>query len=396
MSKCPIWQIGHRCKKSSDSPKDPDSLNRVFIVLTSCVYHLKKLDWILIIVAILLVGIGLLSIYSSSLGKGDFLNFKKQLIFFGIGIFLMLLISFFDWRTLREDPHFILVLYFLCLFLLVGLFFFAPEIRGTKSWYKLGPVSFDPIEFTKIVLIILLAKYFSTRHIEMYRITHILISGLYIFIPSLLVLRQPDLGSVLILIFLWLGVLILSGIKISHFLILVLVFLLIFIFSWKTLLKDYQKERILSFIWPQISDPLKIGWNQRQAKIAIGSGGIFGQGIGKGSQTQLGFLPEPQTDFIFAAIAEETGLIGVSILLFLFSILIWRIFKIAIFSRSNFAYLFASGLSLLFIIQIFVNIGMNIGILPIIGIPLPLVSYGGSSLIAIFLALGILQSIKTH
>jgi len=190
-------------------------------VLTSCVYHLKKLDWILIIVAILLVGIGLLSIYSSSLGKGDFLNFKKQLIFFGIGIFLMLLISFFDWRLLRENPHLILVLYFLCLFLLVGLFFFAPEIRGTRSWYKLGPVSLDPIEFTKIVLIILLAKYFSTRHIEMYRITHILISGLYIFIPSLLVLRQPDLGSVLILIFLWLGVLILSGIKISHFLILV-------------------------------------------------------------------------------------------------------------------------------------------------------------------------------
>ena len=366
------------------------------------IIHLRKLDWVLIVVTLLLVGIGLLSIYSSSLGKGDFLNFKKQVIFFGIGIFLMIFLSFFDWRLLREDPHLILILYFLCLALLVGLFFFAPEIRGTKSWYKLGPISIDPIEFTKIVLIILLAKYFSTRHIEMYRINHILISGLYIFIPSFLVLRQPDLGSVLILISLWLGVLILSGIKIRHFLILVLVFLLIFIFSWKTFLKDYQKERILSFIWPQISDPLKIGWNQRQAKIAVGSGGIFGQGIGRGSQTQLGFLPEPQTDFIFAAIAEETGLIGVSILLFLFSILIWRIFKIAMgggwvaSSQSNFAYLFASGLSLLFIIQIFINIGMNIGILPIIGIPLPLISYGGSSLLATFIGLGILQSIKTH
>jgi rod shape determining protein RodA len=348
----------------------------------------------LVITAILLGGIGLLSIYSSS--KGDFLNFKKQLIFFGIGVFLMIFLSFFDWRTLREDPHLILILYFLCLASLVGLFFFAPEIRGTKSWYKLGPVSIDPIEFTKIALIILLAKYFSKRHIEMYRITHILISGLYILIPSFLILLQPDLGSVLILISLWLGVLILSGIKIRHFLILVLIFLLIFIFSWKTFLKDYQKERILSFIWPQTSDPLKIGWNQRQAKIAIGSGGIFGQGLFRGSQTQLGFLPEPQTDFIFAAIAEETGLIGVSILLFLFLILFWRIFKIAIFSRSNFAYLFASGLFLLFIIQISIHIGMNIGILPVIGIPLPLVSYGGSSLIANFLALGILESIKTH
>jgi len=356
--------------------------------------HFKKLDWVLIFTAIFLVGMGLLSIYSSS--KGDFLNFKKQIIFFGIGIILMILISFFDWRMLREDPYLILILYFLCLLLLIGLFFFAPEIRGTKSWYKLGPVSIDPIEFTKIVLIILLAKYFSTRHIEMYRINHILISGLYIFIPSLLVFLQPDLGSVLILISLWIGVLILSGIKIRHFLILVLVFLLILIFSWSTILKDYQKERILSFIWPQISDPLKIGWNQRQAKIAIGSGGIFGQGVSKGSQTQLGFLPEPQTDFIFSAIAEETGLIGVSFLLFLFSILIWRIFKIAISSQSNFAYLFASGFSLLFITQIFINIGMNIGILPIIGIPLPLISYGGSSLVATLIGLGILQSIKTH
>ena len=364
--------------------------------MKSFIIHLRKLDWILIIVAILLVGFGLLSIYSSSLGKGDFLNFKKQIIFFGIGIILMILISFFDWRMLREDPHLILIFYFLCLFLLVGLFFFAPEIRGTKSWYKLGPVSIDPIEFTKIVLIILLAKYFSTRHIEMYRINHILISGLYIFIPSLLVFLQPDLGSVLILISLWIGVLILSGIKIRHFLILLFFGLLILSIGWGTFLKEYQKERILSFIWPQISDTLKIGWNQRQAKIAIGSGGIFGQGIGKGSQTQLGFLPEPQTDFIFSAIAEETGLIGVSFLLFLFSILIWRIFKIAISSQSNFAYLFASGLSLLFITQIFINIGMNIGILPIIGIPLPLISYGGSSLVATLIGLGILQSIKTH
>jgi len=364
--------------------------------MKSIVLHLKKLDWVLIVSTFLLVGFGLLSIYSSSLGKGDFLNFKKQIIFFGIGIILMILISFFDWRTLREDPRLILILYFLCLVLLVGLFFFAPEIRGTKSWYKLGQVSIDPTEFTKIVLIILLAKYFSTRHIELYRIIHILISGLYVFIPSLLVFLQPDLGSVLILLSLWVGILIVSGIKLRHFLILVLCFLLISIFSWSTILKDYQKERILSFIWPQISDPLKIGWSQRQAKIAIGSGGIFGQGLFKGSQTQYGFLPEPQTDFIFSAIAEETGLIGVSFLLFLFSILIWRIFKIAISSQSNFAYLFASGLSLLFITQIFIHIGMNIGFLPIIGIPLPLISYGGSSLIATFTALGILQSIKTH
>jgi len=337
----------------------------------------------------------LLSIYSSSIGKGDFLNFKKQIIFFGGGFFLMLTLSFFDWRELRENPYLILIFYFLCLFGLVGLFFLAPEIRGVKSWYKLGPVSLDPIEFTKIILIILLAKYFSMRHIEMYRVRHILLSGAYILLPAILIFLQPDLGSVLILIALWIGVLIISGIKLRHFLILVLCGLLILILSWSFLLKDYQKERVLSFLTPGI-DPLGVSWSQNQAKIAIGSGGVFGQGIGQGSQTQYGFLPEPQTDFIFAAIAEETGLIGISVLLFLFSILIWRVIKIAISSQTNFPRLFAAGFSVLLISQIFIHIGMNLGMVPVIGISLPLISYGGSSLITILIALGLIQNIKTN
>ncbi|MDP2967127.1 MAG: FtsW/RodA/SpoVE family cell cycle protein, partial [bacterium] len=265
--------------------------------------HLKQLDWILIISAFLLVGIGLLSIYSSSLGREDFFNFKKQIVFFGIGIFLMLLFCFFDWRIFRENTYLILILYLFCLLSLVGLFFFAPEIRGVQRWYKLGPVSIDPIEFAKIILIILLAKYFSMRHIEMYRVRHILFSGFYVLLPAILIFFQPNLGAVLILIALWVGILLISGIKTRHFLILCLLFLLIFILSWSTLLKEYQKERILTFIQPQV-EPLGKGWSQTQAKIAIGSGGLTGQGIGHGSQTQYGFLPEPQTDFVFAALAE--------------------------------------------------------------------------------------------
>lgn len=353
---------------------------------------LKNLDWALITVSFLLVGIGLLSIYSSSLGKDDFLNFEKQLIFFGIGIILMFLFSFFDWRIFRESSPLILILYILSLLGLAGLFFLAPEIRGVKSWYRVGPVSIDPIEFTKLVLIIILAKYFSMRHIEMYRFRHILFSGFYVFLPSALIFLQPDLGSVLVLIALWVGVLLISGIKIRHFLILSLCGLLIFAFSWAFLLKDYQKERVLSFLSPE--DPLGSGWSQNQAKIAIGSGGIMGQGLGQGSQTQYGFLPEPQTDFTFSAIAEETGLIGVLALLLLFCVLIWRIAKIAINSESNFPRLFAIGFTIILISQIFIHIGMNLGLLPIIGIPLPLVSYGGSGLIATFISLGILQSIR--
>jgi len=356
--------------------------------------HLKRLDWVLIVSTLFLVGIGLVSIYSSSLGRGDFLNFNKQIIFFTISLFLMFLFSFFDWRGLRENPYLILILYFLCLLGLLGLFLFAPEIRGIRSWYRLGPLTLSPIEFAKIVLVILLAKYFSMRHIEMYRIRHILLSGAYILLPIILIFPQPDLGQVLILIALWVGVLLISGIKLRHFLILVLCFLLISILSWSFLLKDYQKERILSFLFPY--DPLGVSWSQNQAKIAVGAGGIFGQGLGSGSQTQYGFLPEPQTDFIFSAIAEEMGLIGVSVLLFLFSILIWRIMKIAILSQTNFPRLFASGLTIILVSQTFIHIGMNLGLLPIIGIPLPLISYGGSNLISTFLALGILQSIKTH
>ncbi len=355
--------------------------------------HFKKLDWNLIIIVFLLISIGLVSIYSSSFGRDDFLNFKKQIIFVLIGFLLMLLISFFDWRVFQTDPYLILILYFLCIVLLLGIFFFAPKIRGVKGWYKAGPIVFDPIEPTKIILIILLAKYFSMRHIEIYRAIHILISGLYILIPSILIFFQPDLGSVLVLIGLWIGVLLISGIKLRHFFILLLCGFLVLALSWSTVLKDYQKQRLLSFIKPQLSDPLKIGWNQRQAKIAIGSGGLFGQGINSGSQTQNGFLPEPQTDFIFSAIAEETGLVGIIVLLLLFSLLIWRIFQITIRTDSNFSRLFASGLSILLFVQSFIHIGMNLGILPIIGISLPLVSYGGSSLLVIFISLGILQSI---
>lgn len=356
--------------------------------------HFKKLDWILIGTALLMVALGLVSIYSSSTGN-DFLNFKKQVYFLVAGFFLMIILSFLDWRVLREDPYLILFFYLLCVTALAGLFFFAPEIRNVKSWYKIGSLSIDPIEYARIILIILLAKYFSMRHIEMYRIRHILLSGFYVLLPVILIFFQPNLGSVLILIALWVGILLVSGIKTRHFLLLCLLFLLIFIVSWSTLLREYQKERILSFIQPQV-EPLGKDWSQAQAKIAIGSGGLTGQGIGRGSQTQYGFLSEPQTDFIFAAIAEETGLIGVAVLLILFSILIWRIIKIAMSSQANFPRLFAVGLAINLISQAFIHIGMNLGILPIIGIPLPLISYGGSSLVANFIGFGILQSIKAR
>lgn len=357
--------------------------------------HFKQLDWIIIVSVLLLTGIGFLSLYSSSSGRGDFSNFEKQLIFAGVGIFLMFVFSFFDYRVFKNDAHLILIFYFLCLLGLAGLFFLAPEIRGVRSWYKLGPLSFDPAEFAKIILLIFLAKYFSLRHVELYKVGHILLSGFYVFLPVALIIFQPNMGSALILVFLWMSVLLISGIKLKSFLIICFLGILILTSGWSFLLHDYQKERIISFIVPS-ADPLGISWNQNQAKIAIGSGGIFGQGFGRGSQTQYGFLPEPQTDFIFSAIAEEFGLLGASILFLLIVITLSRIIKIAVNSQSNFSRLFASGFAALLVIQNFINIGMNLGLLPVIGISLPMVSYGGGNLIINFIALGILHNIKKN
>jgi rod shape determining protein RodA len=360
--------------------------------MNSLALHFKKLDWPLIISAVLLVSFGLISIYSSSLGTANFLNFQKQLIFAGLGLFLMFLFSFFDYRIIRNDPYLIIILYGLACLSLAGLFFVAP-IRGVRSWYEIGPVSFDPREFTKLILLALLAKYFSMRNVEMYRIAHILLSGFYVLIPVCLIFFQPEFGIVIMLIALWIATLIFSGIKMRSFFILLLCGLTFVSLVWTFLLVDYQKERVTTFLSSQ-EDSLGVGWNEVQSKIAIGSGGLLGKGIGQGPQTQYGFLPEPQTDFIFSAIAEEFGLVGVAVIILLFGILIFRIIKISLNSSENFTRLFTSGFAVLLAVQIFINIGMSVGLIPIIGIPLPLVSYGGNNLIMILIGLGITQNIK--
>ncbi len=356
--------------------------------------YIKNLDWILAGCAIALSFIGLLSL-SGGLKDGLPGNFYRQAIFLLVGFFLMILVSFFDWRSLKEDSRLVLAIYFSGFLLLLGLFFLAPEIRGVQRWYVIGPLSFGPVEFVKIALIVLLAKYFSKRHVEMYRFSHIVFSGGYVFLLSIMTFFQPDMGSAAVLVILWIGVLFVSGIKTRHFLILCLIAALVFSFSWAFLLEDYQKTRIIGFLEPHL-DPQGINWNPEQAKIAIGSGGIFGQGIGQGTQTRYGFLPETDTDFIFSAIAEEMGMVGVSIVLGLFMILTLRVLKIALKVRDNFSRLVCFGFAILIVSQVFINIGMNQGILPIVGLPLPLVSYGGGSLVFTFIGIGIIQSIKAR
>jgi rod shape determining protein RodA len=357
--------------------------------------YLKRLDWVMIGSACLLTVFGLLSIYSSSSRENNFLNFKKQIVFFFIGFLMMLVFSYIDWREIRDNSYLILILYCICIFALLGLIILGYRVRGITGWYKIGPITIDPIEYTKIALTLLLAKYFSNRHIEMYRLRHILFSGIYVVIPVILIILQPNLGSALSLVILWFGVLIISRIKFRHLVILIACALIISALGWLFVLHPYQKQRIISFVLPQL-EPLGAGWNQNQSRIAIGSGGVFGLGFNRGSQNRYGFLPEPHTDFIFSSISEEYGFIGVSALFVLYLTILWRLAKIAFSFQSNFPRLFVSGFIIILFTQFFINIGMNLGLLPVIGISLPFVSYGGSGLISFFISLGIIQSIKVQ
>lgn len=343
----------------------------------------------------MLVIIGLISIYSSGLGREDLSSVMKQGSFFILGMVLLVGISFFDWRILRNNPYLILTLYLIGIIALVGLLLFGPEIRGVRGWYRIGGISIDPIEYMKVVLLVLVAKYFAGRYAESYRIRHILFTGIYFGIPILLIFRQPDLGSAALLAILWVLILLIAGVQYKYLFGLVLIGVVTFVLGWTFLLHDYQKDRIFGFLQPEV-DPLGIGWSQLQSEIAIGNGGILGQGIGNGIQTQHGFLSEPHTDFIFAAIAEEFGLMGVLLVFGLFAFVLWRIIQISLNAENNFVRLFAAGFAILLVIQIFINVGMNIGFLPIVGLPLPFVSYGGSTLVMFLVAIGILQSMRAH
>jgi len=350
----------------------------------------KYFDWPLLAPAIFLTAIGLTSIYSSSISRGSFFDFKKQLIYFGLALAFFIFLSRLDLRFLRTNSYLVFIFYFLLLLALAGLFL-APLTRGIRGWYKLGPVAFDPEPLAALALIIILAKYFSSRHIELQRWRVLFFSSLYMLPPFLMVFAQPDLGSAVCFIAIWLGIIFFSGLRLRKFLIVLLVFAVLAASGWQFFLHDYQKQRVLSFLNPQI-DQKGISWSVNQSKIAIGSAGFFGKGLGHGPQTQYGFLTEPKTDFIFSAWAEETGFLGTLFLFGVLFFLFWRIIQIAFTSGNNFTRLFASGLAFLFLTQSAINIGMCLGLLPVVGIPLPMVSYGGNQLLAFYVGLGVLAS----
>ncbi len=354
-----------------------------------------KSDTVLFLSLFILITLGLLVLWSISFqDQPSFLSVKKQLIFLGISIGFFIVFSLLDWRIFNNSSL-ILFLYCLSLGLLVLVLFFGDKSSGSAGWFNFGFFSFQPVEVAKIALLLVLAKYLSSRHLEIWQWQHLLVSGFFALIPFCLTAIQPDLGGALSFFIIWLGLVLISGIRIKQIILLLIVFSLVGGLAWGFLLEPYQRSRILSFLNPE-EDLLGAGYNREQALIAIGSGGIFGKGLGWGSQTHLRFLPLSKTDFIFASLAESLGLIGVSILLICFIVVFQRLIVWANIFSYNFCKLFTVGFTIKLLFGVFVNLGMNLGLLPIIGIALPFISMGGSHLLAEFIGLGIINSMILH
>lgn len=357
--------------------------------------HISRYDWLLVGAVLLLVCLGLITLFSLS-ESDSFPYFQRQMLWAVVGLGVFVAASFIDFQLFRTQSWIVFIIYALAVLALVAVLAADFKVRGVESWLRLGEnLYFQPVEFAKISLIILLAKFFSKRHIEIYRIRHLVVSGAYLIVPALLVLIQPDLGSAVVLIFIWATVVVFSGMKLRHLIILLFLALVVNVFTWNYFLEPYQRSRVTAFINPY-SDPKGAGYQMIQSMIAVGSGKMWGKGLGYGSQSHLKFLPEPETDFIFAAYAEEWGFAGVLAMLVLFLTVLWRIIKIGRQSPDNFSRLYSLGLAAMIFVQAFIHAGMNMGILPITGITLPFVSYGGSSLITLFLGMGILQNIKIN
>jgi rod shape determining protein RodA len=350
-----------------------------------------KLDWVLNLSAFLLLGIGLLALYSISLSESrteGFGVFGRQVIFSVIGVLILVILSFTDYRYFKSHSK---ILYFVMLILLISVLLIGSVVRGTTGWISVGGINLQPVELAKILLVLSLASFIAKSRGVLSEFSRLVASFILSGIAIFLVLMQPDFGSSLVLMVILLVMIFLSGIELKYLAGMFVIGLIIAVIGW-FFLADYQKNRLINFVDPS-NDPRGSGYNVIQSVIAVGSGGVNGKGLGHGSQSQLNFLPENHTDFIYAVIVEEFGVWGSGAVLLLFFTIFYRMKKIAEKSVDNFGYLVVVGSMGLFFIQVVVNIGMNIGIMPVTGIPLIFLSYGGSSLISSFVILGILNNI---
>ncbi len=334
---------------------------------------------------------GLVTMYSH---VGDNTFFNRQLFWLLLSVVIMFLAIIPDYRFLRTGN--IVFFFYIAIVAALFLVLIVGEVTlGAQSRFDFGIFSVQPADPAKLVLILVLAKYFAKRHQEISYFKHILISGAYAAVVFGLVFIQPDFGSAVILFLVWLGMVLVSGIKVRHLMTVFLLGTVAFVAMWQFVFFDYQKERIMTFVNP-LEDIQGAGYNAYQSTVAIGSGGLFGKGIGYGTQSKFLFLPEYETDFIFAAFAEEWGLVGVLLLFSSFGVVIWRLLTFAATGASNFERLFTVGVATLLTAHFFVHIGMNIGLLPVTGTTIPFLSYGGSHLLTEFIAIGMVMGMRRY
>ncbi len=353
--------------------------------------RLFHIDWVLLGASVLLVAAGLVTMNSF---VDDNYFFDKQLIWGAVALIAFVFASLIDWRFLRRRDV-IVALFVVSSGLLILLFGLGEITKGAQSRFDIGFFDFQPTDLVKLVLILLLAKYFSRRHVEIAHIRHIIVSGAYAGFLSILIFLQPDFGSAIIIVAIWFGMVLLAGISAKHLLGVLFLGTLALSLLWSFGFEDYQKQRILTFLHP-LTDLHGAGYNAYQSTVAVGSGEWWGKGIGYGTQSKLQFLPEYETDFIFAAFAEEWGFVGVTLLFVLYGIVIVRILAAAMRGATNFEVLYGVGLAIYFMSHIVIHVGINVGLLPVTGTTIPFMSYGGSHLITEFVALGILMGMRRY
>ncbi len=319
--------------------------------------------------------------------------FYKQSVFIIAGLALIFVFRNFDWQNALGHRSFIFGLYALVILFLVLVLFIGPPIRNVRSWLVLRPVGFQPAELAKLSLILLYAEYFSRRHLAIGRWNVIFTSFAFFIVPAVLTVLQPAFGSALVLFGIWFGFLLSSGLPRNRVVLALVAFLIAGFFLWSFGLKEYQRARIVHFFYPE-RNLLGANYSVAQSKIAIGSAGFWGKGYGQGSQTQLGFLTEPGNDFILAAFIEEWGIAAGVVVVSAFVALLFGILKIGLLARRNFEKFICVGTAIAFGVQFFLNSGSALGLVPVVGLQFPFLSYGGSSILTSFFLLAVIGAIK--
>lgn len=355
--------------------------------------YIRNLDWILILTVFLLTGVGLVLIASAThteaLRTGVNYFVQRQGLFLTVDVLLVILLLRLDYHVLKQVA---LPLYVITLILLLGVMFFGHSTMGAQRWIRLGPVIFQPSEFSKVFIIVCLAAFLDKQAGSLEHWKEYLPAGLFLLAPFVLVLRQPDLGTALVFGAIGFSMFWVCGFKIRWIAWMTGVLICLSPLIWH-FLHEYQRNRIRVFLNPEL-DPFGAGYHVIQSKIAIGSGLLLGKGWMQGTQSQLNFLPENHTDFIFAVAGEEFGFIGAVVILLLYLILIWRGLTIALNAEDRFGMLLATGITGMYLFHVLVNIGMTAGIMPVTGVPLPFLSYGVSSLTTNMLLAGLLLNIN--